>query len=65
MMKSADRQKILVEGAKREGDVYYALLGRAGLYNAQVVRQEMGGAFADVKLPDEQAAEPAFEFAEL
>ena len=30
------------DGARREGDVYYTLLGRAGLYNAAVVRQEMG-----------------------
>ena len=51
--------------ARREGDVYYTLLGRAGLYNAQVVRQEMGGVFADVKLPDHRAVEPAFEFAEV
>lgn len=53
------------EGARREGDVYYTLLGRAGLYNAAVVREEMGGAFAVVKLPDHRAVEPAFEFAEL
>ena len=54
-----------IEGARREGDVYYTLLGRAGLYNAQVVREEMGGVFVDVPLPDRRAAEPAFEFAEL
>jgi NADH-quinone oxidoreductase subunit G len=54
-----------IEGSRREGDVYYTLLGRAGLYNAQVVRQEMGGVFADVKLPGNRAVEPAFEFAEV
>ena len=54
-----------IEGSRREGDVYYALLGRPGLYNAQVVRQEMGDTFVDVKLVDHRAVEPAFEFAEL
>jgi NADH-quinone oxidoreductase subunit G len=53
------------EGARREGDVYYALLGRSGLYNAQVVRQEMGGVFALVKLPEENAVAPEPEFVEL
>lgn len=54
-----------VEGARREGDVYYALLGRTGLYSGAAVRQEMGEPFASVKLPEEKAVEPAFEFAEL
>jgi anaerobic selenocysteine-containing dehydrogenase len=54
-----------IEGARREGDVYYTLLGRTGLYNAADVREEMGGVFAHVKLPDRRAVEPAFEFAEL
>src|SRR5205823_13413739 len=54
-----------IEGSRREGDVYYALLGRPGLYKAEVVRQEMGSPFAEVKLPDAHAAAPAFEFAEL
>jgi hypothetical protein len=49
----------------REGDVYYKLLGRAGLYNADVVRAEMGEPFATIKLPDENVEEPAFEFVEL
>jgi anaerobic selenocysteine-containing dehydrogenase len=53
------------DGARREGDVYYKLLGRGGLYNAEDVRLEMGGAFADVKLPEAGAAELAPEFAEL
>jgi len=54
-----------VEGARREGDVYYTLLGRPGLYNALVVRQEMGEPFAAVALPDHAAAAPAMEFAAL
>ncbi|MDB5296460.1 MAG: nuoG [Phycisphaerales bacterium] len=54
-----------LEGARREGDVYYKLLGRPGLYNAEAVRQEMGEPFAAVKLPTDAAEAPAFEFAEL
>jgi NADH-quinone oxidoreductase subunit G len=53
------------EGAMREGDVYYKLLGRKELFNADDVRTEMGEPFATVKLPDENASEPAFEFVEL
>jgi predicted molibdopterin-dependent oxidoreductase YjgC len=53
------------EGARREGDVYYRLLGRSGVYNAQDVRAEMGEPFASVALPSERAAEPAYEFVEL
>jgi NADH-quinone oxidoreductase subunit G len=53
------------EGARREGDVYYKLLGRPGLYNAEVVRGEMGEPFAAIQTPAREAAEPAFEFAEL
>ena len=49
----------------REGDVYYRLLGRPGLYNANVVRQEMGEPFTNLKLPSEHAEEPAFEFVEI
>jgi NADH-quinone oxidoreductase subunit G len=52
-------------GAMREGDVYYRLLGRSGLYNAQAVRQEMGEPFASVQIPSERTEEPAFEFVEL
>ena len=44
-----------IEGSRREGDVYYTLLGRTGLFNAAVVRQEMGGAFASVALPNHRA----------
>jgi NADH-quinone oxidoreductase subunit G len=53
------------DGVRRAGDVYYAILGQPGLYNAAVVRQEMGGSFADVKLPDDKQEAPAFEFVEL
>jgi NADH-quinone oxidoreductase subunit G len=53
------------EGARREGDVYYSLLGREGFYFAADVRQEMGEPFAATALPGDKAAEPAFEFAEL
>ena len=53
------------EGAMREGDVYYRLLERRGLYNADVVREDMGEPFASIKLPSEETAEPAFEFVEL
>jgi hypothetical protein len=41
------------------------LLGRTGQYHAGDVRKEMGGLLAEVTLPDENAAEPAFEFVEL
>ena len=54
-----------LEGARRDGDVYYKLLGRLGLYNAEVVRQEMGEPFAAVKVPADDAVEPAPEFVEL
>jgi len=53
------------EGAVREGDVYYKMLGRTGLYNAEVVRREMGEPFAVVKVPERDAKEAAFEFVEL
>ncbi len=53
------------EGAMREGDVYYRLTGRRGMYNADDVRAEMGEPFAEVRIPDKAVAEPAFEFVEL
>ena len=53
------------EGARREGDVYYKLLGRSGFFNAQAVRGEMGEPFAAIKLPEANVAEPAPEFVEL
>jgi NADH-quinone oxidoreductase subunit G len=53
------------DGARREGDVYYKLLGRAGMYNAEDIRTEMGEPFAQVKLPDLETPAPAPEFIEL
>ena len=53
------------EGARREGDVYYKMLGRTGLYNADAVRDEMGEPFAGVTLPTESESEPAPQFVEL
>jgi NADH-quinone oxidoreductase subunit G len=53
------------EGARREGDVYLSLLGETGLYRASAVREQMGSPFAQVIVPTEGSAEPAFEFAEL
>ena len=54
-----------IEGARREGDVYLAMLGRRGLYNAEKIREEMGEAFAGVKMPAPKGEEPAMEFVEL
>jgi len=53
------------EGARREGDVYYKLLGRTGMYSATALREEMGEPFASIALPAEHGAEPAMEFVEL
>jgi NADH-quinone oxidoreductase subunit G len=53
------------EGARREGDVYYMLLNRPGLYNAEVVRQEMGSPFAEAKLPTDAELAAAPQFVEL
>jgi NADH-quinone oxidoreductase subunit G len=53
------------EGTRREGDVYYKLLGRPGAYNADDVRMEMGEPFGSVKLPDTHEAAPSPEFVEL
>jgi NADH-quinone oxidoreductase subunit G len=53
------------DGTRREGDVYQKLLNRRGMYNAADARSEMGEAFANIQVPSEEAAEPAFEFAEL
>ncbi|MEA2711170.1 MAG: NADH-quinone oxidoreductase subunit [Phycisphaerales bacterium] len=53
------------DGTRREGDVYYKLLGRDGFYLAEDVRQEMGEPFATIKLPEAHAAAPAPEFVEL
>lgn len=54
-----------VEGARREGDVYYKLLGRTGLYNAAAVRSEMGAPFSDIVETRTEVEEPVFEFVEL
>jgi len=53
------------EGARREGDIYYKLLGRSGFYIAEDVRREMGEPFAAIPLPAIGVAEPAPEFVEL
>jgi hypothetical protein len=53
------------EGIRRAGDVYYTMLNRPGLYNAQVVRQEMGEPFASVQLPSDKETAPAFDFVAL
>jgi NADH-quinone oxidoreductase subunit G len=53
------------EGIRREGDIYYKLLGRTGMYNAEQVRAEMGEPFASIKIPEESASAPAPEFVEL
>jgi hypothetical protein len=49
---------------RREGDVYYRLLGRPGLYSATVVRREMGEPFVSVVSPPEKEAKSE-EFQEL
>ena len=51
--------------ARREGDVYLKLLGRAPAYVAAEIRAEMGEEFAHVVVPVVVAEEPAMEFAEL
>ncbi|HZK81517.1 MAG TPA: hypothetical protein VFC46_10630, partial [Humisphaera sp.] len=53
------------DGARREGDVYYSLLGRDGLYNAQNVRNEMGEPFASIRLAADAEIEHAPQFVEL
>jgi NADH-quinone oxidoreductase subunit G len=53
------------EGAMREGDVYYRLLGGPGLYSAEVVRREMGEPFASVRVEEPALAGQPFEFQEL
>lgn len=53
------------EGVRREGDVYLAILGRTGLYDATAIRKEMGDPFTSVVVPSADVEEPVFEFAEL
>ena len=54
-----------VEGARREGDVYFALMGRKGMYRAEDIRKEMGEPFASVKSPGIREEERRLEFVEL
>jgi NADH-quinone oxidoreductase subunit G len=53
------------EGTRREGDVFLNLLQRRELYNAEMIRGEMGEPFAAVKLELVKNAHPAYEFTEL
>jgi NADH-quinone oxidoreductase subunit G len=53
------------EGAARDGDVYNAILGRAGQYNAAAVRKEMGDTFAVCVAPVVAHESPALELIEL
>jgi anaerobic selenocysteine-containing dehydrogenase len=53
------------EGARREAEVYLALLDRPGYYQAAAIRREMGEPFASMQLPRADSEEPAFEFQEL
>jgi NADH-quinone oxidoreductase subunit G len=53
------------EGVRRDGDIYLAMSGQHGMYNAQAVRGEMGAPFAEVAFPAQHAVKPALEFAEL
>jgi anaerobic selenocysteine-containing dehydrogenase len=54
------------EGVRRDGNVYLALLGRGGLYNAQTIRYEMGSPFSDVKPPEiDTKAAASMEFVAL
>ncbi len=52
------------QGIRREGDVFYHLLSRPGLYAAQAVRREMGLPFAAIQPPIEKEAKSE-EFQEL
>ena len=54
------------EGVRRDGDVYMTLFGRQGLYHAETIRRDMGGAFAEVKMPGSTAkAHAPMEFVAL
>jgi NADH-quinone oxidoreductase subunit G len=52
-------------GARREGDVYNRMLDVKGLYNADVVRKQMGEPFASVGFPAESEPAPAPQFVAL
>jgi len=54
-----------VEGARREGDVYFGVMGRKGMYRAEDVRKEMGEPFSSVKVPGVREEERRLEFVEL
>jgi NADH-quinone oxidoreductase subunit G len=51
-------------GLRREGDTYYRLLARSGLYAAHAIRRDMGGPFASILPPVEKEAKSE-EFQEL
>ncbi len=51
--------------ARREGDIYFKLLGRVGVYSAKSVREEMGEPFASVRVPRVPVGEHAMEYVEL
>jgi anaerobic selenocysteine-containing dehydrogenase len=53
------------EGARRDAEVYLALLERTGYYQAEAIRREMGEPFASLQVPLAGVEEPAFEFQEL
>ncbi len=53
------------DSVRREGDVFLSLLKRPEMYNAESIRNEMGGVFSGISLPKEKQAEPAYEFVEL
>jgi NADH-quinone oxidoreductase subunit G len=53
------------EGVTRDAEFYLSLLGSPGLYNAAVIRKEMGEPFASVTLGGAGVESPAMEFAEL
>ena len=52
-------------GVTREADVYMRAMARPGVYNAPLIRAEMGELFASVKLPVQKSREPAMEFVDL
>jgi NADH-quinone oxidoreductase subunit G len=53
------------EGARREADVYYAILGKTGIAQSADVRSELGEPFHEVPVPQADEKEPAMEFVEL
>lgn len=53
------------DGARREAEVYLAILEGPAYYQSAAVRREMGEPFASVELPRADAEEPAFAFEEL